>query len=303
MNKLLILLLIIIIIYIFNIFFNYKKFKGYNDLIKDYNKINYTNGDIPKIIIKTSFHKLNKFPPILNKILEDTIKINPEYKLYYFDNDDVDKFMKSYSLRAYKAYKKIIPSAFKIDLFRYCFLEKYGGCYSDIGHITYKSFDDICENSKLVIVKDLCDCGIHNALMCSNKNNPYFIKLVEECIKNIEMEYYGYGSLCITGPIFAGTVFYKYLMNDNNYKNENEEINIKMFNEYIKTGIKDDIKILELYIENVNETRLEDNLYIVDINYNKIIKNKFENYFDIMYNNYKRNYYNYYYNNKMVYKK
>jgi hypothetical protein len=73
-----------------------------------------------------------KIPPILNRILENTIKI--------------------------------IQSAFKIDLFR------YGGCYSDIGHIIYKSFDDICEKSKLIIVKDLFNCGIHNGLMCSNKN-------------------------------------------------------------------------------------------------------------------------------------
>jgi hypothetical protein len=43
----------------------------------------------------------------------------------------------------------------------------------------------------IIIVKDLNDSGIHNALLCSTKN-PYIIKLVEECINNIELEYYGY---------------------------------------------------------------------------------------------------------------
>jgi hypothetical protein len=46
--------------------------------------------------------------------------------------------------------------------------------------------------------------------------NPYIIKLVEECINNIELEYYGYNSLCITCSIFTGTIFYKYENRENN---------------------------------------------------------------------------------------
>jgi mannosyltransferase OCH1-like enzyme len=87
----------------------YITFKGYKCLLKDYDNIKYTNGGIPKIIIKTSWHKRNNIPDILNKILKNTIFINPEYKLYYFDDYEIEEFMKSYSIRAYNAYKKIIP--------------------------------------------------------------------------------------------------------------------------------------------------------------------------------------------------
>ena len=270
----------------------YITFKGYKCLLKDYDNIKYTNGGIPKIIIKTSWYKRNNIPVILNNILKNIIFINPEYKLYYFDDDEIEEFMKSYSIRAYKAYKKIIPSAFKIDLFRYCFLEKYGGCYSDIGHIPYTSFDNICENNKLIIVKDLYYSGIHNALLCSTKKNSYIIKLVEECIKNIELEYYGYNTLCITGPIFAGTIFYKYLLNYNNYKNENLEINKKMFSNYIIPGIINNIKILELKEIGDIENTHNDNKYIVDINDNKYIRCKFKDYYKILYPNYNKHYSN-----------
>ena len=274
-------------------------YKGYNNLLKDYNTVKYTSGGIPKIIFKTSWQKREEFNGELITVLNDTIIINPDYNLYYFDNDEVDTFMKSYSKRAYDAYNKIVPGAFKADLFRYCILEKYGGCYSDIGHITYVPFDSICENNKLILVKDLFDNGIHNALMCATPHNEYIIKLVEECIINIENNYYGYSSLSITGPVLAGTVYYKHLL-DLKYKNEILSFNKVMFNNYIKTGSANNIKILELKQFGKIETTNNDNNYIVDIHDKKLIRTKFRNYYKLMYTN--SPYYNYYWLNKTVYK-
>lgn len=289
-------LLIYYCIFIFNI-----KYKGYNNLLKDYKHIKYTPGGIPKIIIKTSWQKRNNFPTELNKVLDNTIIINPDYNLYYFDDDEIELFMKSYSERAYNAYKKLIPGAFKADLFRYCILEKYGGCYSDIGHITYVSFDEICQNNELVLVKDLFNSGIHNALMCSIPHNFYIKNLVEKCIQNIESEYYGYCSLSITGPVLAGTVFYKIILNELNEYNFNDSIekNKVMFNKYIIPGTNKNIRILELKtIGNISTTN-NDNNYIVDKNNNILIRSKFENYYKLMYVN--QFHYQYYWLNKEVY--
>ena len=279
-------------------------YKGYRDLLKDYESVKYTTGGIPKIIIKTSWQTRKEFPRELNTVLNNTIIMNPGYNLYYFDNDEVEEFMKSYSMRAYNAYNKLVPGAFKADLFRYCILEKYGGCYSDIGHITYDSFDNICENNKLVLVKDLYDTGIHNALICCIPHHPYIITLVEECIKNIEYDFYGYCSLSITGPVLAGTVFYKLLMNyaygiNNDYKNESADINKIMFDKYIIPGTSNDTKILKLTEIGDIQTTNNDNKYIIDINNNILIRTKFENYYELMYSN--KPYYNHYWTNKKVY--
>jgi len=294
-------LFFIIVILIIFYYYSKKPLKGYDDLLNDYKYFKYTSGGIPKIIIKKSWQMQDNFPPILTSTLNDIIKLNPEYNLYYFDDIDSAKFMKSYSQRAYNAYNKLIPEAYKADLFRYCIIEKYGGCYTDIGHVFYTSFDDICEDCKMVLVKDMGNGGILNSLMCSYPHNPYFIKLVNECINNIENEYYGYNCLSITGPTFAGTVFYKYLLNLE-YKNENLLTNANYFNKYIKRGKFDDIKFLELIINGEVETTHNDNTYIVDSNNNILLRGKFPHYYKLMYNNRNVPYYVTCWNNGIVYK-
>lgn len=277
-------------------------YKGYTDLLKDYKNTKYTTGGIPKIIFKTSWQKRNELPEAIHDVLKTTMILNPEYQLYYFDDDDVVEFMKAYSERAYNAYKKLKPGAFKADLFRYCVLEKYGGCYSDIGHMMHVSFDKICEDNKLILVKERFlgnrHYGIHNALMCATPHHPYMIKLLEECIKNIEASYYGYDSLCITGPILAGTVFYKVYDTNNDlrenydFKNETEEVNKEMFNKHIKVGTRNNIKLLQL--DDKAET-------ISDINNKIILQRKFKDYYNIMYHDHKRTRYDEDWRNKNVY--
>lgn len=281
-------------------------YKGYNSLLKDYEKIKRTSGGIPKIIFKTSWQKREDFPSELIMTLNNTIIMNPDYNLYYFDDDEVASFMESYSERAYKAYIKIIPGAYKADLFRYCILEKYGGCYSDIGHITYEPFDKICENNKLVLVKDLADNGIHNALLCSVPHHPFIKKLVDSCIENIENNYYGYCSLSITGPVLVGNLFYKFFHNNlellsltenrnSSFERENDRL---MFQKYIKPGTTNGIKILKLHSIG-SEKNTNDNKYIIDSDKNILIRTKFDNYYDIMYS--KQPYYNHFWETRTVY--
>ena len=286
-------------------------YKGYNSLLKDISFINYTPGGIPKIILKTSWHTRNNLPTEVVLTLNNTILLNPDYNLYYFDDNEVLEFMKSYSKKAYNAYKKLIPGAFKADLFRYCILEKYGGCYSDIGHISYISFNQICENNKLILVKDLNNTGIHNALMCVIPHHPFIKKLVDSCIENIGKKYYGYSSLSITGPVLVGTLFYKFFYNNLDYLTQSDayyynnnlfekEINKNLFNKYIVPGTKKDIKILKLEVIGDNDTSTPNgNNFIIDKDENILIKSKFDNYYNIMYSD--QPYYNNLWKTKNVY--
>jgi mannosyltransferase OCH1-like enzyme len=190
--------------------------KTYKDLLNDYDSIKKTPGGIPKLIIKTSWQTLQNLPPQIDEVLKITIDLNPDYQLYYFDDEDIQTFMQSYGVAEYNAYKKLIPGAYKADLFRYCILYKYGGCYSDIGHVMLQSFDYIIGKSKLVIVKDKPEfnyTGIHNALICVEKNNGFIKRLIEKCVENIENDYYGENSLDVTGPVMMGKVFQCYYYN------------------------------------------------------------------------------------------
>ena len=227
--------LIILIIFLV-IIFNYKKkieyskysVKGYSDLKND-SSTSLTPGGIPKIIIKTSWQTRDHMPVQMINALKRTRSLNPDYQLYYFDNLECDEFMKDYSPRVFEAYNKVIPGAFKADLFRVCILEKYGGCYSDIGHIPLVSFNEINGSENIVLVKDekhmhfikIDYAGIHNALMCSVKNHGFFKTVIDKTCENIENEYYGESSLDVTGPMMIGKQFNCYFIYNCSKKNNN----------------------------------------------------------------------------------
>ena len=176
-----------------NLCYYNKLFKG---KIYNYSELKKYHGEnIPKFIFKTSWHNTPD-----QGILFKTIQMNPEYKLFYFNDTDCISFLKEYSPRCLNAYNKLIPGAFKADLFRYCILDSYGGCYSDIGHTMNVTFDSICEASNLVVVKEIKNLGIHNGLLCSTPGHPFIKEAIEKCLHNIENEIYGDIDISITGP-------------------------------------------------------------------------------------------------------
>jgi mannosyltransferase OCH1-like enzyme len=121
---LLLVVVILVLIYFFKkpkIRFKPYSIKGYSDLKVD--NYGFTKGGIPKIIIKTSWHKREKMPEQLIDAIKSSISMNPEYNIYYFDNDEVDLFMKEFSQQVefknvYEFYKTLVPGAFKADFFR-----------------------------------------------------------------------------------------------------------------------------------------------------------------------------------------
>ena len=271
---------------------NIGKVGTYQDLIREYDSIPKTPGGIPKLIIKTSWQKLNNLSYQVKDVLNITLRLNPDYRVYYFDDDDVNNLMKSYGVKEYSAYNKIVPGAYRADLFRYCILYKYGGCYSDIGHVMLKSFDSIIEDNELVIVKDkpyLRCTGIHNALICVTPSNEFIKQVIDKSVENIENKYYGENPLDITGPLMMGKVYQCYYYNYCG-KELNEKYLIK----------KEGIKILELVLRSDESEERINIAYITD-NGILVLKTKFNNYRDVMYDNVGKLHYTELWYNEQVY--
>jgi len=259
---------------------NTGKVGTYSDLVKEYDSIPKTLGGIPKLIIKTSWQKSNNLPPQIEDVLNTTVRLNPDYKVYYFDDDDVIKFMKSFGSKEYAAYNKLIPGAYKADFFRYCILYKYGGCYSDIGHVMLKSFDYIIGDNNLVIVKDkptMIYTGIHNALICVTPFNEFIKKVIDKTLENIENNYYGENALDITGPVMMGKVFQCYYSNYCNKKLDEKYLNDK-----------EGIKIIDLALD---YTLPDSDKGVIRDNNVNVVKTKFKNYKNVMYTSSKKIYY------------
>lgn len=164
---------------------------------------------IPKIIYKTGPIKSNKLPKDLLKIFNDTIKLNPDYKIQYFDDDMSRTFIKdNFNKHILDTYDSLIPGAYKADLFRYCILYKNGGVYSDLTQQFYLPLSRIINNcyDRLVLVKDVekidsnFKIPIQINFMATIPKQKIFKLAIDKIVFNVKNKYYGLNSLEPTGP-------------------------------------------------------------------------------------------------------
>ena len=186
---------------------------------------------IPKTIIQTS--KTKDISNIIQYNSVESFKIlNPEYKYCFFDDADCRQFIKEhFDKNVVEAYDMLIPGAFKADLFRYCYLYKYGGCYFDYKIIARKPLRDIINtNDEILLCEDYnednslttSDKSYFNAIIMCTPHRIDILKLIYVCVENIlnnqKLFYHAIkiratcDILDLTGP----TLMYK-IVNDKNY--------------------------------------------------------------------------------------
>ena len=180
---------------------------------------------IPKIIYKTGIDDYRNIHEDVYNVFSETIKLNPGFKInYYSDKDSRDFIKNNFESEILLTYDKLIPGAYKADLFRYCILYKNGGIYSDLTQrftIPFNKLIDL-EKDNLYLVKDIehykingdgYSKGIQISFMASRPGNEIFLKAVKQIVKNVNDKFYGDNPLHPTGP----TLFYNILQD---YKGE-----------------------------------------------------------------------------------
>jgi mannosyltransferase OCH1-like enzyme len=158
-----------------------------------------TNYKIPFIVHQTFY--TTKLPLEIVKIIQDNKKLNNNFKFIFYDDNDCDKFIKTYfDERTYNAYKTLnnCYGAMKADFFRYCVLYKSGGVYLDI-----KSKIKI-PLSLIIKKQDSCilDLPRNNLepwrksnptyeqwLLMFEPNHPYLNEMIQQMVTNIENRY------------------------------------------------------------------------------------------------------------------
>jgi hypothetical protein len=122
---------------------------------------------IPKVIYLSYKHK-----DIPEYIIPNWSKLNPEYTIKLYDNNDcVDFLREEYGMEYVDIFNYIKDGPIKADFWRVCILYKYGGVYSDI---------DI---EPLVPIKDFLEPGVtfltcttaFNFLLINKVINPHII--------------------------------------------------------------------------------------------------------------------------------
>ena len=144
-------------------------------------------------------------PPKMYECVRDNLVLNNvgvDCIHYLFDDTECRAFIaREYPDEVLCAYDRLIPTAFKADLWRYCVLYKYGGVYLDVkygfiggggGGVTLRRIVDkwlggLGGDALFVLERDAVGLwppgrfGVHNAFIISKPKNPVLM----ECICRI----------------------------------------------------------------------------------------------------------------------
>jgi mannosyltransferase OCH1-like enzyme len=168
-----------------------------------------------------------QLPPNMANCVANMKKTNPEFKHQLFDDEDCRKFIQSnFDASVLTAFDKLIPGAYKADLWRCCILYKTGGIYVDIKFECTNGFKFIQLVDKEYLVLERSGFwkpgkhGIYNGVMICKKGSPILLDTINKIVKNVDAETYEYNPFYPTGPGLLGELYF----NSNNNKYDDFEL-------------------------------------------------------------------------------
>ena len=136
------------------------------------------------------------------------INHNPTYEHILFDKNDREEFIKqNFDASVFNAYCRIIPGAFKADLWRYCVLYIHGGVYADIDTICRCSIDTILKDYEFMTVVDITNrvgYNLLNAFIATIPKHPIMLNCIHRIVYNVEHNKDIKNKLGFSGPGVLG---------------------------------------------------------------------------------------------------
>ena len=158
---------------------------------------------IPKKIVQTYATRTPQSVLHYNAVMT-WIEMNPDYEYYFYEDKKSREFIKiHFDSNVLKAYDRLIPKAFKADLFRYCWIYIHGGCYLDHKFICKIPISDYLHSKDHnVYCLDRFGLGTYNGIVISEPQANYIFEAIQAVVTNVENNYYGKCPLYTTGPGF-----------------------------------------------------------------------------------------------------
>jgi hypothetical protein len=221
---------------------------------------------IPKWIFRTGNESLENLHPEVVQIYTKQLENNPGYELFYFSDKDRLEFIKDFNnSKIETAYNKLVPIAFKADLFKFLIVYTHGGIYMDFSMECLIPLNDVVNGYNEILTRDKdAPNGLCVGFFGSVKETKLLRIAIEKCIHNITHNRYGVHPLDVTGPLMFGGV-YKELNNVN------------------------DIPLGKI-TKNQYVYDMADQIYIYDGD-SPIIKTRIDNHYSILYNDKKHDLY------------
>jgi hypothetical protein len=151
-----------------------------------------------------------ELPEKMQECVDRLKEKNPEFEHHLFDDKQRLEFIQQY-LPAHiaEAYQRIVPGAYRADLWRYCILYIKGGIYLDIKYSNVGDFKLISLTDREYFCRDIepSGGGIYNAFLVCEPKNEKLWKCIQQIAKNVKTDYYGESALYPTGPMLMKTQF------------------------------------------------------------------------------------------------
>ena len=142
-------------------------------------------------------------------------RMNPEYEYQFFNDDDIDKFIKAeFDTDIYEQYKRLNIGAAKADFFRYAVLFKRGGIYLDIDSIAKSKFRSWISNDDSAVITKEKNPGLYvQWALIYDKGHPFLKMVLDAVVENIKNNRYPHDVLNMTGPNVYSKVIDQCLQN------------------------------------------------------------------------------------------
>ena len=151
-------------------------------------------------ISKNPFPKVNVTPRLVltyktldvvpNRVMERFKKNSNGFNLHFFDDIQCTQFLNQhYGVNVLSKYTSLNSKAHKADLFRYCYLYKFGGIYLDIKCVLYKQLKDIFEPDVITTCLSISPNTIFQAIIAIPPHHPVMKRCIHKILHTDNSEY------------------------------------------------------------------------------------------------------------------
>jgi hypothetical protein len=152
------------------------------------------------------------------KAMETLIKLNDDCDHWFWSNDACHEFIhKHFDPRIALVYDRLVPGAYKADLWRLCCLYVFGGLYVDIDmEFACRMSDVFPKHERLCLTLDdvtkipTDNLHLYNAIIAANSGDEFLITAIRRLLKNVadtDNKLMVANELLVTGPGCLGQAF------------------------------------------------------------------------------------------------
>jgi hypothetical protein len=169
-------------------------------------------GVIPKVVWRTGPFPITEVPADFANAMHTWSVHAPGWTQVYVTDDDADVFIGSPEVEAAvpgaaAAYRSLVPSAFRADLWRLVAVSMFGGIYADMSVWLVGAIENIVNPvvDEFVMPVDRPETpALWQGFFAAYKDHPLMTAMAAQVVANVQARKYGtfmYADLDITGPL------------------------------------------------------------------------------------------------------